>query len=299
MIAKQNIGLFVLILILLIFSIDFVSARSYQLQNDTTRISFDEFVKFKDVEVSPIFSGCNKWEEDCEKRNCFDQSIMKLLRNNIKDGFEKEEKFISDPLRAKVRFVVDTTGVVSLFDVTGDDKILNKYAQYAISKLSKTPRILPGKKGGELIAVLYEVNIIAKTLDGKNRKTTYTVGKDYGKSFEEMVFDNQVIHPECKETGKAKKDKKCLNEKVKKFINKNFNVNIAKNLNLEGVYTIYVRFSISKCGNVINVKARGPHPDLEKEAIRVVKTLPKMKPASFDGEPIGVLYALPVKFAIK
>ncbi|WP_299432416.1 energy transducer TonB [uncultured Aquimarina sp.] len=288
-----------LIIFLLIFSVNFLNSRPYQVKTDTTRRSFGDFVPFKEVDVPPVFAGCSTWGEDCEQRNCFGLSVMKLVRKHIKNGFDKENKYVSTPLRATIQFVIDTTGIVKQFYVSGNDEIMDRYAKEAIAKLSKVPRIRPGKHKGEAVAVFFELKIVAKSSENKNNRKLFYVQRDFGKDFKDMVFDNQVIHPECRETGKAKKDKRCLSEKIKKFVNKSFNVKIAEKLGLSGINTIYVRFSISKCGNVINVQSKGPHPELEKEAIRVVKMLPKMKPAKLDGEDVGVLYALPIKFAVK
>ncbi|WP_108802223.1 energy transducer TonB [Aquimarina sp. Aq107] len=292
-----------LLMMLIIFNVDFLYAKRYQVKNDTIKIEAANYISFDDVNMAPVFAGCGKWEEVCERRNCFGRSVLKLVRKHIERGFDKEKKYVSDPLRTTIQFVIDTTGAVNKFNISGDDEVMNKYAGIAIAKLSKTSRIRPGIHQGKPVAVFYELKIIAKTSNNKKSNRNFNIqrdlGKDYEKDFEELVFDNQVIHPECGETGNEKKDKQCLNEKVKKFINRNFDVKIAKNLGLQGVNRIYVRFIISKCGNIINVESRGPHPTLEKEAIRVVKMLPKMRPAKLDGDNVNVFYSLPIVFSVK
>jgi protein TonB len=50
---------------------------------------------------------------------------------------------------------------------------------------------------------------------------------------------------------------------------------------------------------VVDVRARAPHPRLEQEAIDVVKALPKMTPGMQRGQPVGVLYALPILFQVE
>ena len=47
-----------------------------------------------------------------------------------------------------------------------------------------------------------------------------------------------------------------------------------------------------------DVDARAAHPELEKEAIRVVKSLPKLVPGYVDGEPVVVPYSLPILFQL-
>jgi TonB family protein len=64
--------------------------------------------------------------------------------------------------------------------------------------------------------------------------------------------------------------------------------------------TVYVEFVISKSGKVRDAKiARGVDPDLNKEALRVVNTLPLWKPGRKNGKPVDVTYTVPVEFDIK
>ena len=52
-------------------------------------------------------------------------------------------------------------------------------------------------------------------------------------------------------------------------------------------------------GAITQVRARGPHARLEKEAIRVVNLLPKMIPGKQRGRPVGVKYTLPVTLLVE
>ncbi len=92
--------------------------------------------------------------------------------------------------------------------------------------------------------------------------------------------------------------RKCTSEKISEFVNANFNTNLGKELDLEGVNRVYVRFTIAKDGIIKDVQARAPHPDLQEEAVRVVKSLPKMQPGMQNGKPVNVLYSLPIVFKI-
>ncbi len=90
----------------------------------------------------------------------------------------------------------------------------------------------------------------------------------------------------------------CL-KKFKKFVQKKFNTDLAGDLGLEGRQRISVQFKIDKNGNVVNVRARAPHPKLEQEAVKVVKALPKMIPGKQRGKAVGVLYSLPILFQVE
>jgi len=43
---------------------------------------------------------------------------------------------------------------------------------------------------------------------------------------------------------------------------------------------------------------RGVSPELDKEALRVVKSLPKWKPGMQDGELVSVFYTIPIAFRL-
>ncbi len=113
------------------------------------------------------------------------------------------------------------------------------------------------------------------------------------------VIENVPIYPGCeKESGNDAK-KKCMSSKISEFINKKFNTELASDLGLEGRQRIAVQFKIDKSGRVVDVRARAPHPRLEKEAVEVVKSLPGMTPGKQRGKPVGVLYSLPIVFDIQ
>lgn len=112
-------------------------------------------------------------------------------------------------------------------------------------------------------------------------------------------IENVPVFPGCeKEKGNNAK-KKCMSTKIAKFVNKKFNVDLAGDLGLSGRQTIRVLFKIDKNGNVTNVQSRAPHPRLAKEAERVIKLLPKMKPGKQRGKAVTVSYTLPIIFQVE
>ncbi len=62
---------------------------------------------------------------------------------------------------------------------------------------------------------------------------------------------------------------------------------------------VVVRFVVSTDGSIRDVKVlKGVHPDLDKEAMRVVYRLPKFKPAMLNGQPVSTYYTLPLNFRL-
>ena len=63
---------------------------------------------------------------------------------------------------------------------------------------------------------------------------------------------------------------------------------------------VILQFVVEKDGRVGEVKiARSVDKDLDKEAIRVVKSLPKFTPGRQNGYPVRVWYTLPVNFKLQ
>ncbi|MBB6679881.1 energy transducer TonB [Aequorivita sp. 609] len=113
------------------------------------------------------------------------------------------------------------------------------------------------------------------------------------------VIENVPVYPGCENERGNDAKKKCMSSKISAFINKKFDTNLASDLGLEGRQRIAVQFKIDKSGKVIDVRARAPHPRLEKEAVSVVRSLPDMTPGKQRGKPVGVLYSLPIVFDIQ
>ncbi len=113
------------------------------------------------------------------------------------------------------------------------------------------------------------------------------------------VIENVPIYPGCEKKKSNNEKKQCMSEKIQKFVQKKFNTELAGELGLEGRQRISVQFKIDKNGNVVNVRARAPHPKLQQEAIKVVKSLPKMIPGKQRGQAVGVLYSLPILFQVE
>lgn len=63
---------------------------------------------------------------------------------------------------------------------------------------------------------------------------------------------------------------------------------------------VYVQFVVDRDGSITDAKvARGVDPSLDKEALRVVNTLPKWKPGMQRGKPVKVSYTVPINFVLQ
>lgn len=138
-------------------------------------------------------------------------------------------------------------------------------------------------------------------LKQKNNPTTTVTEIEKGNSIGNVPFaviENVPVFPGCETLDSNDERKECMSKEISQFVNKNFDVNLAKELNLKGNVRVYVQFKIDKAGEVVDVSVRAPHPRLESEAERVIKKLPTMRPSEQGGEKVGVLYSLPISFRI-
>ncbi|AJR03174.1 energy transducer TonB [Siansivirga zeaxanthinifaciens] len=112
------------------------------------------------------------------------------------------------------------------------------------------------------------------------------------------VIENVPVFPGC-EKGNNQQKKDCMSKKISEFVGKKFNTELASDLGLSGRQRINVIFKIDKTGSITGIKARAPHPGLEKEAARVIGLLPQMKPGMQRGKPVTVPYSLPIVFQVQ
>lgn len=107
------------------------------------------------------------------------------------------------------------------------------------------------------------------------------------------------IYPGCEKMKTREDKRKCFEKKVIKFIGKRFNPDVATNLGLQsGKQNIYIKFLITKSGEIEIVDSRANHKKLLNEGERVVKSLPKMQPGKQSGKPVNVSYLVPISFYV-
>ena len=86
---------------------------------------------------------------------------------------------------------------------------------------------------------------------------------------------------------------------INKWLGKNVKYPvIAQENNIQGRVT--VQFVIERDGSITDVKVlRGVDPSLDKEAVRVVKSMPKWKPGKQRGKPVRVSYTVHINFRLQ
>ncbi|HSL86372.1 MAG TPA: energy transducer TonB, partial [Bacteroidales bacterium] len=73
---------------------------------------------------------------------------------------------------------------------------------------------------------------------------------------------------------------------------------VAKENNIQG--RVIVRFCVTSKGSVDQISVlKGVDAELDKEAMRVVSTLPPFRPGKQGGKPVPVWYMVPITFTLK
>ena len=63
---------------------------------------------------------------------------------------------------------------------------------------------------------------------------------------------------------------------------------------------VITNFVVERDGSITDVNVvRGQDPSLDKEAVRVIKTMPRWKPGQQRGKPVRVRFTLPVQFRLQ
>jgi protein TonB len=107
------------------------------------------------------------------------------------------------------------------------------------------------------------------------------------------VIEKVPIFPGCKGTNAELKS--CFQAKIQEHVLKNFQYpETAQDMQISG--KVFVLFAIDKNGYITDIKSRGPDKILEKEAERIIRSLPTMIPGKQRGKPVKVPYSIPIVF---
>ncbi len=86
-------------------------------------------------------------------------------------------------------------------------------------------------------------------------------------------------------------------EKMFEFINENLRW---PDTEADVIGRVVVAFTVEKDGSLSDIKVvKSLDPLFDKEAVRLVKSMPKWKPGMDNGEPIRIRYSVPVTFRLK
>jgi len=230
----------------------------------------------KELDKSPYLEGSTA--EESERK-------IEMVVNISQEIFKHAKQIKSDDIKSNyLAFVINESGKVESIDYSNISKEDKTIAKEIISSL---PNFKPGIKNGKPVKTLLKIPFIGYT-DVKEEKETISFS----------TIENVPVYPGC--SGTNEELRKCMSKKITQHVSKTFDVGLANTLNLKsGKKRISIQFKIDKDGNVADIKARAPHPKLEAEAIRIIKSLPKMQAGKQDGKAVNVRYNLPIIFNVE
>ncbi len=181
-----------------------------------------------------------------------------------------------------------------------------------ITEMLRTPPPPPPPSAPEVIEIVEDVEEIEETLIESTESNQDTFIEDNVVEMDDLeveeveedilvpftIIENVPVFPGCENLKSEKEKKECFNQMVQQHIKKNFHYpEAALEMGISG--RVFVQFIIDKDGKVTDIRQRGPDRMLEKEAARIIASLPKMKPGMQRGRPSKVGYSIPINFTMQ
>ncbi|MBQ5957711.1 MAG: M56 family metallopeptidase [Bacteroidales bacterium] len=217
-------------------------------------------------------------------------AMFTYLSGNIKYPEEAKDKGISG--RVFISFVVEKDGSVNQVQVKKG--IGGGCDEEAVRVVQAMPKWKPGLQKGKPVRVSYLLPITFKLNEGvKSPEEQVEQALEKAKKpNEDGVYQIAETMPEY--PGGM--------DGLRTFIQENLTVpEKYKNMDTKADYRVFVQFVVAEDGSITKVELMKSEPskqDLNDEAIRVVKAMPKWKPGTVDGKPVKVRYTLPVLFKL-
>lgn len=195
-------------------------------------------------------------------------ALMKYLQENVK----YPPQAIKDSIQGRVvvQFLIDKSGNVGEVNVVRS--VSEDLDAEAVRVVKTLPKFTPGRMYGKAVSTLYTLPVSFMLQDKREPakpkdvevKASFPGGED---ALAQFLKDHVKYPP------KAAKKK------------------------IQG--RVEVAFLVDKNGKVHDAKVvESVDKDLDKEALRVCRLLPDFIPATVNGEPVEVLFKLPIRFKI-
>ena len=110
----------------------------------------------KTIDKAPIFPGCEKAKYK-DKKACFENKLRKFVSRKFNTSLAPQLGLTSGVKRIFVEFVITKTGEVNVKQISAPNKRLEKEGERVVNKL---PKMIPGKKAGKEVNMIYKLPII-------------------------------------------------------------------------------------------------------------------------------------------
>ncbi|MBO0342504.1 MAG: energy transducer TonB [Bacteroidota bacterium] len=207
----------------------------------------------------------------------------------------------------EVKFYEEESQATEVVQVTDELK-----EDVPITEILRTTPPPPPPSAPEIIEIVEDVEDVEETVIESTESSQETYIEDAVVSIDDVdveeveedivvpfaVIENVPIFPGCESLQSQAERKECFNQKVQEHIKKNFSYPPAA-LDMGITGRVYLQFVIDSKGQVSNIQKRGPDKLLEKEAERIIASLPRVKPGEQRGKPVSVKYSIPINFKMQ
>ncbi|WP_350284873.1 energy transducer TonB [uncultured Croceitalea sp.] len=188
----------------------------------------------------------------------------------------------------------------------------NMDEEVPVTEMVRTTPPPPPPAAPDVIEIVEDVEEVEETIIESTESSQDTYIEDaiisvddvnVGEEEEDIVVPFAIIEkvpvfPGCEPCKTEKERKACFNKMVQEHIKENFTYPpAALEMKIKG--RVFVQFEINSKGTVTNIRKRGPDRLLEREAERIIASLPQMKPAMQRGSPARINYSVPINFMIQ
>ncbi|PCJ98050.1 MAG: energy transducer TonB [Flavobacteriaceae bacterium] len=244
-------------------------------------------VPYAVVDEVPIFPGC---EDSKDPRACFQEKIIEHIKKNFNYPEYAQELGLQG--RVNIMFTVQKDGSIGKIRYRGPHELLEGEALRIIQKL---PPMTAGRQNGIAVNVPFSIPI---TFRLQGDKASDVMKGSYWETKTDVSFsyvENVPVFPGCENVA----DKgACFKEKIQEHIRKNFKYPLeAQEKGIVG--RVNFIFTIFKNGEIGNIRYRGPHELLEKEALRIIQKLPQMSAGEHHGKVVNVIFSMPITFKLE
>jgi bla regulator protein BlaR1 len=290
-------------------AVKFPNGSSYVMYIQWTESKNSNEVPFSVIDEVPTFPGCENITDQKEARKCMANKITEFVQKKFNTKIAPESG-LTGRQRISVIFKIDSTGTITGIRSRAPHPNLEDEAERVIGML---PKMIPGKHQGKNVIVPYSLPIIFQVAENSNQSKK-DVNKEKAVRSEEIIEDLEALvngndlpfavvdkgptFPECESLSTNDEQKKCVSDEITRFVQKNFNTGLAKDLGLRGRQQISTIFKIDTNGNVVGIRSRAANQSLEEEAKRVIGMLPKFIPGEHKGKKVNVSYSLPIVFQV-
>ncbi len=252
---------------------------------------------------------------DVNDSSCFQNLINQHILNNF--NYPELASYFDVQAMVYVDYTIDSEGVVknvssnaaligvAFEDVDSKKIISDAFEKAANSIIESLPKTNPPIVGGIVVdkkfrtPILYRLSDIEKGSMISININKIAIGLDFlsKRKKDNYILSQVPVFPGCEKLSETKK-RECFQDKMNRHIGKNFRYpEIAQEKGIQG--RIFVMFMVGKDGNVSGIKTRGPDPILEKEAVRIISLLPKIKPGEVGGIKVRVPFSTSITFKLQ